>query len=342
MRQFEGYQRGVNLGGWFSQCDHRQETYDHFITEADFDEIRAWGLDHVRLPVDYELLETKDGQHLEEGFERLQRVVDWCGSRGLNLVLDLHKAYGFSFDKGEQEHGFFQDEALQERFYRLWEAIARRFGRYPERVAFELLNEVTDRAYCEPWNRIAAACIARIRPIAPETWILVGGYYNNSVVALKDLLPPPDGRIVYNFHCYDPIIFTHQGAPWVDGMDTSFRIGLSQPCAELAAATERLLPRAADGLRAQPADQPLSSAYFEASFAEAVRVAEERNVPLYCGEYGVIDRADPADTVQWYRLIHTAFTKAGIAHAAWSWRAMDFGLSDPRLEGVRPELIPLL
>ena len=31
--RFEGYKRGVNFGGWLSQCDHTKRRYDTFITE---------------------------------------------------------------------------------------------------------------------------------------------------------------------------------------------------------------------------------------------------------------------------------------------------------------------
>ena len=34
---------------------------------------------------------------------------------------------------------------------------------------------------------------------------------------------PYDDKIIYNFHCYEPLIFTHQGAYWIPSMDTSFR-----------------------------------------------------------------------------------------------------------------------
>lgn len=64
------------------------------------------------------------------------------------MILDLHKTYGFSFDEGESESGFFESEELQERFFRLWEEIAKRFGKYHDCVAFELLNEVTNKEYC--------------------------------------------------------------------------------------------------------------------------------------------------------------------------------------------------
>ena len=58
MKTWKGYQKGVNLGGWFSQCDYSEDRFNNFITEDDFKELTSWGLDHLRLPVDYNLVET--------------------------------------------------------------------------------------------------------------------------------------------------------------------------------------------------------------------------------------------------------------------------------------------
>ena len=156
MRRLEGYSHGVNLGGWLSQCDHTRERYDTFIKEEDIETIRKWGLDHVRVPVDYNLFEDEQGNYKEEGFGYIQKAVDWCGKYGLNMVLDIHKTCGFSFDKGEAEIGFFDSKDYQERFYRMWEELAKRFGRYSDRVAFELLNEVTAQEYSDSWNAQSA------------------------------------------------------------------------------------------------------------------------------------------------------------------------------------------
>ncbi len=342
MRIWAGYQRGVNLGGWFSQCDHTEERYDSFIAEEDFARIREWGADHVRVPVDYELLEDEKGRPRENGYRRLENAVAWCRRNGLHMILDLHKTAGFSFDDNEGEAGFFDSEAYQERFCRLWESIARRLGRHADMLAFELLNEVTEKSYAETWNRISRECIRRIRAIAPEVYILVGGYYHNSAVAVKDLAAPYDDRIVYNFHCYEPLIFTHQGADWIPTMDPAFRIPVTADFGRMAEASRRMLHEFSAGFDAFPPETTLSSAYFEAFFAEAAAVAEERGVPLYCGEYGVIDRVDPEQALSWYRMIHSAFEKYGIGRAAWSYRQMDFGLSDQRMDGVRPELITQL
>ena len=339
MKKWEGHMRGVNLGGWFSQCDHSEERYNGFIRPEDIAVIKSWGADHIRVPVDYELLEDENALPRESGYARLEALVAECRGNGLNMILDLHKTAGFSFDPDEQEAGFFENEAYQERFYRLWESIARRFGRHSDMLAFELLNEVTEKEYCDTWNRISHECIRRIRVWAPDTVILVGGYWHNSAAAVKDIDAPYDDRIVYNFHCYEPLIFTHQGAPWIAPMDVDFRVSVNAPFGELAEASARLLPGDCSGLENYAPDTRLSTDYFVDFFHEAAEAAERMDVPLYCGEYGVIDRADPEDALEWFKLINAAFEKYGIGRAVWSYRQMDFGLSDSRMDRVRDELL---
>ena len=342
MKTWEGYQKGVNLGGWLSQCDDTEETYSTFVVEEDIKVIKGWGMDHVRLPFDYELIEDKDGNPVESGYGHIQDAIDWCGKYGLNMVLDLHKTMGYSFDDAFGERGFFDSEALQERFYKLWENVAARFGKYEDRVAFELLNEVTDKDYCDRWNKISYECIRRIRRIAPTIKILVGGYWNNSVDSVKDLAMSYDENIIYNFHCYEPLIFTHQGAPWIPTMDTSFRIHIDAPYKEMDEAGVKNLSQVTTGFAGFSGDELLSAAYFEKIFKEAIDVAEERNVALYCGEYGVIDRVAPEDALKWYKMINQVFKANGIGRSAWNYKKMDFGISDERMDAVRDELVQYL
>ena len=57
MQKWEGYQNGINIGGWLSQCVHTKEHYNSFITEEDIKKIKEMRIcgtatDHVR-PVSY-------------------------------------------------------------------------------------------------------------------------------------------------------------------------------------------------------------------------------------------------------------------------------------------------
>lgn len=342
MKKLEGYLHGVNLGGWLSQCNHTKERYDTFIVESDIKTISEWGLDHVRVPVDYNLVEDDEGNYKESGFAYIDKAIEWCGKYGLNMVLDLHKTYGYSFDKGEGEDGFFDSEKYQERFYALWEEFTRRYGKFHSRVIFELLNEVTSETYSDRWNRISTECIKRIHALCPEVKILLGGYWNNSIDAMPDLALPYDENVVYNFHCYEPLVFTHQGAPWVDGMNTSFRMPLESTYADYNKFSTENIEQYTPDIAGFDEQDVMGSAYFEKLVSKAVEVATERNVALYCGEYGVIDMVGPEDTVKWYKLMCGAFDKFGIGRSAWTYKQMDFGISDARLDSVRDELLKII
>lgn len=313
MLKNRGFYRGINFGGWLSQCDYSEEHLNSFITEPDFAQVAAWGLDHVRIPVDYNILEQENGTPKEDGYSYLDNALTFCRKYGLHMVLDLHKTAGFSFDEGETESGFFDSPALQERFFHLWEEIAQRYGSYPQEIAFELLNEVTDKAFMDNWNRIAGECIRHIRAYAPETLILVGGYDNNSAWAVESLDAPYDANIIYNFHCYEPLKFTHQGATWTEKIDPDETVAF--------------------------AESGTTQAYFEELFADAIAAAKANGTVLYCGEYGVIDRVSAEDALAWYRMIHEVFEKYGIARSAWCYKEKDFGIISALFDDVRAELV---
>lgn len=340
MKRFEGYMKGVDLGGWLSQRSQDKDYLDSFISEEDIKVLAGWGIDHVRLPVDYEIFQDEEGKLRDYGFPYVDKAIAWCEKYGLNLILDLHKTAGYVFDDPTYV-GFFESEEFQERFYQLWEEFARRYGNIGSRVAFELLNEVTDPSFSPAWNRIIRTVIGRIRAIAPEVKILVGGYWNNSVDALKDLEAPYDENVIYNFHCYDPLLFTHQGAYWVEQMDADYRIPYPGDIARYRADAKALdMEYMAD--YSWVADTGFDKEYFLSKFRGAVELCEERGAALYCGEYGVIEHAAPEDVLRWYKDIHGAFEEYGIGRAAWSYKEVDFGLSDPRLDGIRDELVKYL
>lgn len=330
MRRFEGFLKGVNLGGWISQfSEYSEEHFNTFIQEADIKKISEMGFDHVRVPVDYNVLETEDGSVIESGYQHISDCLAWCKKYGLNMLLDVHEVYGYSFDplKDMDREKFFYDEALQTRFFRLWENIATRFGNESDAVAFELLNEVVLKEVYEAWNDVARKAIQHIRAIAPDSYIVVGGVNYSNVTSVALLDAPYDEKIVYNFHCYDPLIFTHQKAYWIAGMPADFEMSYPAP---LEVYRKESAPYSKECMGAIYNERltTIGPEFFEALFEEAINTAEKRNAPLYCGEYGVIESAPKEDTKRWLADIHTVFDKYGIGRAIWNYKGKDFGIVD--------------
>lgn len=345
MRSFEGFRKGVNLGGWISQfARYDEEHFDSFITGDDIADIASLGFDHVRVPVDYNVLEDEEGNPKEKGFRYLENCREWCEKHDLNMLIDLHECFGYSFDplkKDMDRRKFFYDDALQGRFMKLWEEIAQRFREYPDQVAFEPLNEVVLMEVADAWNDIVTKYVAMMRRIVPDSYLVIGGVCYNSVSTVPLLDFPLDERIVYNFHCYEPMIFTHQGAYWLEGMPSDYRIGYPRTLKEYREEGDKL-EADVNGAVYTEGIREIGEGFFEDIFSPAIKKAEADNVPLYCGEYGAIDLAAGEDRLRWLKDIHAVFNKYGIGRALWNYKEKDFGMQDESFAAIRDRFIAIV
>lgn len=343
MREFEGFYKGINLGGWLSQCRYEKVHYDTFITEEDIRQIASWGLDHVRLPISYRLIEAGEGVYLEEGFSYIDQCIYWCQKYKLKLILDLHSTAGYSFseqinDGTDRAAAFLTNEQLIRRFLKLWEAIAARYRAKTDMLAFEVLNEMVDPSGGKAWNRLAKRAYETIRAILPDAKIIIGSNMWNSINTLQYLEKPYDENVVYTFHFYEPMLFTHQKAPWMDQIPKDIETPYPAAREEYQKRAEIAGNFALMDVKADRVDLE----YLEELIKIALETGEKYNVSLYCGEYGVINRTDTDSTLNWYRDLHLIMEKYHISRAAWTYKEMDFGITDSHPDSVREELIRCL
>ena len=147
----------MGLGGWltnykrFNVLNEDQKwmltvgDYEHFhsyITEKDVENIASMGFDHIRLGFDQIVVQDRSGNFREEIMEIIDNFILLCEKHGLNLVLNLHKAFGNYCDIAE-DVSLMDDTELQKGFINLWKYFEKRYSHKPA-VIFELLNEVRD------------------------------------------------------------------------------------------------------------------------------------------------------------------------------------------------------
>ena len=69
-----------------------QEHWRTWITEADFNEMQAYGLNTVRIPVGYWMMESiifEDSENFPRGgVEYLKQVCEWASSRGFYIIIE--------------------------------------------------------------------------------------------------------------------------------------------------------------------------------------------------------------------------------------------------------------
>jgi len=320
--------RGVNFGGWFSQIEAVQGNdpvrfpgqaahLESFLGPADFARVRAWGFDHVRLPVDYANVFTEPGLAPDEPVLRLlDRAVDGLLAAGLRVILDLHRCPGHDFLEGTaRDQGFFSDPALRAGARRVWAHLAERYGSRPG-VLLEILNEpvAPDAA---TWNAVKDEMAAHIRRHAPKATIVVGANRWNHVTEFASLTPVDDDNILYSFHYYLPVIFTHQYAPWMPA--AHYQVKRPYPGDyRLSAETESRLP-----LEAGRWDR----ARMAQSLEPVARFRERFRVPVACNEFGVYaGGADRAAQLAWMRDILSVLRDFDLGWSYWNYLNLDFGL----------------
>ena len=137
------------------------------------------------------------------------------------------------------------------------------------------------------------------------------------------------------------MVFTHQGAYWVDGMPLDFRIEYPRTLEEYRKISKDLSPNLV-GAVFDPSIREIGIDFFVDIFTPALKKTEKDNVPLYCGEYGVIDKAEGEYKIKWLGDIHTALKKYGIGRALWNYKEKDFGFVDDSFSSIRDKFIEIL
>jgi endoglucanase len=334
---------GINLGGWISQYpayDHRY--FKTFITADDIKRIAGWGMDHVRLPVDYPLLEddARPGIYKESGFDYIESCLTWCQEQGLRLILDLHKAPGFAFDALDKS-SLFTSPDLQARFFGLWEAITKRFvGRLDDALALELLNEIV-LPDSGPWNKLVSQVLGHIRAIDPQRLIVIGGNHYNAADELQNLELISDPNILYTFHFYLPLSVTHQMAPWIRPL-AEYNQQLEYPGRQAPGLASILEKYSHDthGLDRE-IEARFDKSYLHSMLQPALDFSQRIGQPVYCGEFGVYERASMSTRLNWTRDFVALLDEFDIGRAYWTYKALDFGLLDKDGQVVDQGLVEL-
>ena len=320
--------KGVNLGGWFSQVDCIAEKdpvgfpgfYEHakkFLSLSDFQRIASAGFNHVRLPVDYFNFFSEENLTPDENaFILLDKALNEILSCGLQVILDLHKCPGHDFHLGcTAEQPFFFDKNCRKDAKRVLAYLAERYGSY-NNVLFELLNEPA-ASDSSVWDKIKNELFESVRTHAKKSTIVIGSNKWNSAEEFKNLTPVDDDNVLYSFHSYTPVCFTHQFAAWIE--DPYFHIkrtwpGVYSPPEKDAKTRLNMDFGAWDKSR------------LKASLQNALDFRAKYKVPVACNEFGVYAQVDRESQMHWIEDFLEILKEAEIGYTYWNYKNLDFGL----------------
>lgn len=83
----------------------------------------------------------------------------------------------------------------------------------------------------------------------------------------------------------------------------------------------------------------MDAGYVRAFLQPAKDFVLEHDLPLYCGEYGVIDFADCESRANWTRDVANFCLEYGIGRALWSYKGMNFTMLNKEGKALHEGLI---
>lgn len=338
-RRAQHLRHGINMSEWFAQVyDPKGYTKEHFEswnTARDIALIKAMGFDHVRLSVNPKpMFRNKEADQIPADYlAELDVAVKMILDQGLAVVVDIHP-------DGEFKQRLATDNEFVEQFADYWRALAQHYSSWnPEMVFFEVLNEPEARdAY--RWYGVQARLAVAIREGAPKQTIIVAGARWSDNDDLVFMEPVRDANVIYNFHFYEPHLFTHQGATWGESYWHWLKNVPYPSTPENVKEAAALVPEPEKRLNVTRYGMDRwNEARMDEEFAQIAAWGEHWNVPLVCNEFGVYRRAArPEDRAAWISDVRKALEKHGIGWAMWDYSGGFGVVTKPNGEPVPDEM----
>lgn len=322
---------GVNIGGFLSQTkDFSANHLNSFITKKDFEKIASWNFNTVRFPVDYDFFETESGEFIESRLKVIDSVIEWSQETNINLILELHKAYGHSFDLNESINKKFwkRGSEIRNRFLKTWDKLSKRYHKF-ENVIYEPLNEPVAGIDTD-WIKLVEDFIATVRKNSNQFLVIESNLWGN-VKKFEELPKFSDDKVIYSFHFYIPLYITHQKASWIPNIIKHYNKNSDYP--GKPEGMDEFLKKLEIGdqnfyLLMAEENKVWNKQALNESLKPVLDFKNKYNVPVLCGEFGTIALAKPQTRLNWLKDVVDLFKENDIWFTYWNYKNMDFGIMD--------------
>ncbi len=325
--------KGVNLIGWFNDGAD-PAVYETRFTEEVLAELKAEGFTYIRIPIGRTILfqETNPSELKPMNAEYLDRAIQMAIDAGLAVMLDGMHADNFFERRIVTEAGF------ENKFIRYWEALVNRYKKYAaDDLYFELYNEPyirTDSTLWVPdnwWAKTQEKIVVALRKITTDHYLILTG--NRGFIKGLKAAPPLKGKnLIYNFHFYDPYLFTHQGSMTSGWDHIEFASNVPYPSnpelvAPLINATNDYQLK---GFLTTYGNQRITRDSLDRWLSDAFEWGRMNNVQLICNEFGTVQHAPPGDSrVRYFQDVRTILEKYKIGWGIWEFD-LQFGIKNKR------------
>lgn len=323
-------QRGINLMGWFWLGPQDPAQIDTRFVDKDFALLHELGFTFVRLPIDLgSVMDASRPDLLDPAkLAHLDRALDMILAHDLAVIVDLHSISIQASDASNYSGDLDKDPKLQETFIRFWQSFARHLsGRDPRLVYLELMNEPVFDGHTQDWLPLQKRLLDAARQGAPELTLIATSANWSNLDTFLQMTPVSDPNVIYNFHFYDPFLFTHQGATWTwDAVRPLRQVPYPSNPQAVKAVIDSINDPAIKGYLQDYGNQRWDAAKIEQTLQQAADWGKRYHVRVICDEFGAYKQySKPEDRQAWVHDVRTAFEKLGIGWSMWEYDS-GFGL----------------
>ncbi|MGI6455750.1 MAG: glycoside hydrolase family 5 protein [bacterium] len=315
--------KGTNLPGWLWLNRGEPQALETRYSDETLQLIRSLGFTHVRIPIDMaNAHEPEDADLLSDDLLLVldAAIENLVQKYNLAVIIDLHS---ISQDTGGSNYSgpLATDPDFVDTYVEFWSAFAKHLSKHdPDWVFLEPMNEPVFNRNEAGWIPIQNRVIRVIRENAPEHTIFATGARWSNIDTLIELEPLDDSNIVYNFHFYEPHIFTHQGATWSSEFVKPLReIPYPSSPEIIAPFLEKYQDEEVKKHLTWYGKERWNTEQIREEIGKAAAWGKEHNVPLICDEFGVYRNFSPRESrEQWYRDVRSALEENRIGWTVWS------------------------
>lgn len=294
------------------------------IKAADLELLKRLGFKSVRLPIAF--------AHFQDDTISMQKIL-----KQIDQSLKLCRLYGFKliicYHSGNLNDNNYITES--QKVMDLWALLTKRYVRESaDNLFFELYNE-PPHMDPEKWKNAANAIITAIRQIDKNRTLIVGASNFNSIYELSRTTPLADENIIYTYHFYEPFFFTHQGAGWIGDQVATVNIPFPYDANNWPA-----LDPKAKGTAGEANYNKYNQDGNEQSVMDKLMIvkswAQQYNVPILCGEYGVYNKyADLNSRCRYIKTVRKTLKALDMPGMLWDYNG-NFSIFDgePSIENL--------
>ncbi len=208
------------------------------------------------------------------------------------------------------------------RFLTFWKTFATHYAKTdPKQVYFEVLNEphISDSYR---WAGIQSRAVVAIREIAPMHTIIATGNHWGGFEGLQELEPLRDTNIIYSFHDYNPMAFTHQGATWsTEYLKPLRKVPYPSTPENIAPLLSLELDASGKKQLAAYGAEHWDALRVDKEIADAAEWGAQHKVPVWCGEFGVYKTySEPEARAAWLHDMRVAFEAHKVGWSMWDYQ----------------------